>query len=207
MGRDSHNRRVLMGVIGRPHGVRGLVRVQSYTAEPADLASFYPLADERGRQFALRWVGGDGIAEVFSVEGGLRRKIADRDAAAKLTNVRLYVDRSQLPKADKDEFYLADLVGMEAVEPSGRSLGHVAAVHDYGAGASLEIGARVVPFTKAAVPVVDVAAGRMMVVLPEEVTPEPPPLAGGSWGRGAKGEIAPASPLHPNPPPRRGREL
>ena len=199
-----------MGVIGRPHGVRGLVHVQSYSAEPADLASFYPLTDEHGRQFALRWTGGEGIAEIFSIDGGLRRKIADRDAAAKLTNVRLYVDRSQLPETDYDEFYLADLVGMEAVEPSGRSLGHVTAVHDYGAGASLEIGPKIVPFTKVAVPVLDVAARRMTVVLPEEIearVEKPPPLVGGGWGSGANGEIAPASAPHSNPPPRGGRGL
>jgi 16S rRNA processing protein RimM len=163
------DRRILMGVIGRPHGVRGLVHVQSYTADPAALAAFYPLYDDRGRTFALRWTAGDGIAEIFTLEGGLRRKVTDRDAVAKLTNMRLYVDRAQLPAADEDEFYLADLMGLEAVSSSGESLGRVIAVHDYGAGASLEIGTFVLPFTRTVVPDVDVAAGRLTVVVPDEV--------------------------------------
>ncbi|MBV9537839.1 MAG: 16S rRNA processing protein RimM [Acidisphaera sp.] len=164
-------RRILMGMVGRPHGVRGLVRVQSFTADPADLASFYPLTDDRGRQFALRWAS-DGIAEIFTLDGGLRRKIADRDAASRLTNTRLFVERSQLPQPEPDEFYLADLIGMVAVSFTGESLGRVIAVHDYGAGASLEIGGRVVPFNRAVVPVVDLAGGRMIVVLPGEIDGE-----------------------------------
>jgi 16S rRNA processing protein RimM len=80
-----------------------------------------------------------------------------------------------LPVPEADEFYLADLVGLEAVDPAGAALGQVAAVHDYGAGASLEIGALLIPFTRACVPMVDIAAGRLVVLPPAEVNVEPPP--------------------------------
>ena len=157
-----------MGVIGRPHGVRGLVRVHSYTADPAELADYGPFSDARGRSFSLRWRG-EGIAEVSEIVEGRAVALADRNAAEKLVNVRLYVERERLPATGEDEFYLADLVGLEAVAPDGARLGVVAAVHDYGAGTSLEIGALMVPFTRACVPEIDVAGGRIRVVLPEEV--------------------------------------
>jgi 16S rRNA processing protein RimM len=131
-------RRILLGVIGRPHGVRGLVRVQSYTADPARLAEYGPLADERGRRFSLRWRG-EGVAELAEHRGDAVVPVADRSAAARLTNTRLYIERDRLPPAGPDEFYLADLVGLAAFDPAGGLLGEVAAVHDYGAGASLEI--------------------------------------------------------------------
>ena len=162
--------RILMGVIGRPHGVRGLVRVQSYTADPAALAAYAPLHDDQGGRWSLAWHG-EGVAELRDDAG---RPLADRDAAERLTNLRLYVDRAQLPPLDEGEFYLADLVGLEACEPSGTVLGRVALVHDYGAGTSLEIARQnapqlLVPFTRAAVPEVDVSGGRITIILPGEV--------------------------------------
>jgi 16S rRNA processing protein RimM len=168
-------RNILMGVVGRPHGVRGLLHVHSYAADPAGLAA-YKLHDERGRDFRLRWQS-DGIAEVFEVVDGKRLKVADRTAAEKLVNLRLFVERDRLPTPDEDEFYLADLVGLTAITPDGRELGKVDAVHDYGAGASLEIGALLLPFTRACVPEVDIAGGRLTVVLPVEVAGEARPEA------------------------------
>lgn len=161
---------VAMGVVGRPHGVRGLVRVTSFTADPATLAD-HALQDDAGRRFALEWRGG-GIAAIGEVVDGETRWVRDRDAAAKLTNRRLYVPREALPAPAEDEFYLADLVGLAAFDAAGRALGTVGAVHDYGAGASLEIGALIVPFTRACVPEVDLAAGRLTVVPPQEVIGE-----------------------------------
>ncbi len=108
-------RNILMGVVGRPHGVRGLLHVHSYAADPAGLAA-YKLHDERGRDFRLRWQS-DGIAEVFEVVDGKRLKVADRTAAEKLVNLRLFVERDRLPTPDEDEFYLADLVGLTAITP------------------------------------------------------------------------------------------
>ncbi len=160
-------RRILLGVVGRPHGVRGLLHVHSYAADPASLAGYGTLSDERGRQFALRWRG-EGIAEFSEIVDGTRLPVADRGAAERLVNTRLYVDRDRLPAPAADEFYLADLVGLVAVTADGRDLGRVAAVHDYGAGAALEIGALLLPFTRACVPEVDIAGGRLTVVLPIE---------------------------------------
>jgi 16S rRNA processing protein RimM len=160
--------RILMGVIGRPHGVRGLVRVTSYAD---DLTGYRPLSDDKGRGFVLRWRG-DGIAEIAELVGGDEVKVADRTAAETLINVRLYVDRAQLPEPDKDEFYLADLIGLVVFDTGGAQLGRIAAVHDYGAGASLEIvgeTSAIVPFTRSCVPEVDVAAGRVTVAAPEDV--------------------------------------
>jgi 16S rRNA processing protein RimM len=170
--------RILLGVIGRPHGVRGLVRVTSYADPPEALTAYGPLSDEAGRRFALRWQG-EGIAALAEVVGGTERKVADRDAAARLTNTRLFVARDALPPPEEDEYYLADLVGLAAVDANGATIGRVAAVHDYGAGASLEIerdsAPLVVPFTRDAVPEVDVAGGVVVVAPPAAVDVSPPP--------------------------------
>jgi 16S rRNA processing protein RimM len=160
-------RRILLGVVGRPHGVRGLLHVHSHATDPASLAAYGPLTDERGRQFVLRWRG-EGIAELAEMVDGRRVPVADRDAAGRLVNTRLYVARDRLPAPEADEYYLADLVGLRAVTPDGEELGAVTAVHDYGAGASLEIGTKLLPFTRACVPEVDIAGGRLIVVPPVE---------------------------------------
>ena len=165
-------RRILLGVIGRPHGVRGLLHVHSYAADPSSLTRLGPLADERGRRFRLRWRG-EGIAELAEIVDGKRVPVADRTAAAKLVNVRLYVERERLPAPAEDEFYHADLIGLAAVTPEGRAVGRVTAVHDYGAGVSLEIGPLLLPFTRACVPEVDIAGGRIVVVPPVAVDARP----------------------------------
>ena len=168
---------ILLGVIGRPHGVRGLVHVTSYTAEPADLVAYGVLSDAKGREFALSWKA-DGVAEISEIVDGRKVKVTDRDQAGKLTNTRLFVDRDRLPAPDEDEFYLSDLVGLTAVGPDGQEIGQIAAVHDYGAGTSLEIAREagdslLIPFTRVAVPEVDIAAGRLVVVPPEEIVVPP----------------------------------
>jgi 16S rRNA processing protein RimM len=165
--------RILLGVIGRPHGVRGLVHVQSYTADPRDLAGYGPLYDDRGGQWSLAWRS-EGVAELRDAQG---RPLPDRTAAEKLTNTRLYIDRDRLPEPDEEEFYLSDLVGLQAVDPGGTSIGTVATVHDYGAGASVEITRAgqplIVPFTRACVPTIDIAGGRVIIVAPDEIIVPP----------------------------------
>jgi 16S rRNA processing protein RimM len=161
--------RILMGVIGKPHGVRGLVRVHAYAAAPDSLAGLC-LHDERGRTWSLAWRG-EGLAELRDQAG---KPLANRTDAERLVNTKLYVDRADLPPPAEDEFYLADLIGLEAVTETGEAIGHVATVHDYGAGASLEIERQpaaplLVPFTRAAVPSVDLASGRVVVVPPHEI--------------------------------------
>jgi len=170
------SQRILMGVIGRPHGVRGLVNVHSYADE--DLAGYAPLLDEQGRAWSLVWRG-DGVAELRDAAG---TPLPDRTAADRLVNAKLYVERDRLPAADEDDFYWSDLVGMVAVAAGGETLGRVVQVHDYGAGPSLEIArdgkpSLLVPFTKACVPTIDLA-GRTITVLPPdeiEVSPESMP--------------------------------
>ncbi len=150
---------VLLGEIGRPHGVRGLVRVRSFTAAPGSLTAYGPLTDEAGaRVFALTLLAPD----LARIEG-----VADREAAQRLTGTRLYAARDRLPPTqDPDEFYLSDLEGLAAVDEAGAELGRVESVEDHGAGTFLVVGPHMIPFTKACVPVVDVAAGRLVVALP-----------------------------------------
>jgi len=167
------DRPILLGVIGRAHGVRGLVRVTSHTADPVALTEYGPLSDASGRQFTLRWMGA-GIAEVTEIVPGELLKIADRAAAERLTNTQLFIARDRLPPPEADEYYLADLIGLTAVGTDDAPVGVVSAVHDYGAGASLEItrddgASLLVPFTTACVPEVDLAAGRVSVTPPDEI--------------------------------------
>jgi 16S rRNA processing protein RimM len=169
---------ILLGVIGRPYGVRGLVRVTSYAD---DLTAYGPLRDDKGRHFVLRWRGED-IAELAELVGGAEVQVANRSAAASLTNSRLYVDRAQLPEPDEDEFYFADLIGLAAFDTARNKLGIVTAVHDHGAGVSLEIarpdaGPVLVPFTRACVPTVDVPAGMVVVEPPDVIEAAPGAMA------------------------------
>jgi 16S rRNA processing protein RimM len=174
-----------MGVIGRPHGVRGLVRVQAFTARPEDIAAYGPLSDETGgRTFRLEIVT-PGEMPVVRIAG-----VADRDAAARLTGTRLHVDRAVLPPPEEDEFYLADLVGLAAVDVAGAAVGRVAVVHDHGAGTFLEIAregaaALLLPFTRAAVPVVDIVGRRVVIDPPAEQIVPPSADVGANAGEGA----------------------
>jgi 16S rRNA processing protein RimM len=159
---------ILMGVIGKPHGVRGAVHVHAYTDNPTSLADF-PLRDQRGRRVELAWVT-DGVARVTLFEADRKIAVSDRDAAARLVNVQLFVERAALPPAAEDEFYLADLIGLAAIGADGASLGTITAVHDYGAGASIELDdGSLLPFTRAVVPQIDLAAKRAIVVPPFEI--------------------------------------
>ncbi len=166
------DRLVLVGRVGAPQGVRGEVRVQSYTADPVAIGGFGPLTDAgRTKDLAferLRPLKDDML--VVKVKG-----VETREAAAALTGVDLYVRRDRLPEPSEDEFYHDDLVGLEAVSADGRALGRVVAVSNYGAGDIVEIApegggeALLLPFTKAVVPAIDFGGGRIVV--------EPPPDA------------------------------
>jgi 16S rRNA processing protein RimM len=171
--------RVCLGQIGAAHGVRGEVRLWSFTADPAAIAHYGPLEAEDGRVFAitsLRPAKGHFVATLSG--------IADRDAASALANTKLYVPRERLPQTtEPDEFYHADLVGLVAVDQAGQRRGTVIGVHNFGAGDLIEVrpdhgrGSELIPFDEKHVPVVDIAAGRMVVAWAEE-TPEPSPATG-----------------------------
>ena len=157
--------RICVAQIGAAHGIRGEVRLRSFTGEPTAIASYGPLESEDGtRRFTIETLRPAKDHFVARLEG-----VSDRNAAEQLTNLRLYVARDRLPPAGDGEFYHADLVGLAAVTPDGAALGTVTAVHNFGAGDVIEIKpasgeALLVPFTDAAVPEIDLAAGRMVVV-------------------------------------------
>lgn len=167
------DRRVQLGTIGPPHGVRGLVKVRSFTDDPTDIVSYGPLSDEQGREIALSLRG--------PIKGGLLAAVAgvdDRNAAEALRGVKLYVPRDALPATeDEEEFYYADLIGLAVETADGARLGRVKAVHDFGAGDVLEIkldegGDEMLPFTRDMVPVVDVAGGRLVVAAGDLAEPD-----------------------------------
>lgn len=155
---------ILVGVVGAPHGIRGEVRIKSFTEDPLAIAAYGPLRSQDGRAFriaAVRALKDDMV--VARLEG-----VASRDAAAALTGLRLTVERTALPAAAADEFYHADLIGLAAVSADGVALGRVAAMVNYGAGDILEIVAAdgeslLVAFTEAFVPRIDIPGGRLTV--------------------------------------------
>ncbi len=182
--------RLLVGAIAAPHGVRGLVKVKSFTAAPADIAAYGPLSDETGRRRITLQVmsAAGGGALICRIDG-----VADRDAAEALRGLRLYVERAALPApAAAEEYYHADLIGLAATLADGTNFGRVVAVQNYGAGDILEIEResetpRLVdlPFTRAVVPVVDIPGGRLVVDPPAELLE--PPSAGPAAGETRKG--------------------
>lgn len=158
-----------MGVIGKPYGVRGQMRVHAYGEDPERLAT-HILCDAKGRHFTLEWAH-DNVAWISAVNDGQKRRVTDRDEAASLTNLELFIPRSALPETMEDEFYLTDLIGLTARTETGEAVGTIANVLDYGAGASLEInpGGRLIPFTRACVPQVDIKSGYVVVNPPAEI--------------------------------------
>ncbi len=162
---------VIVGQVGAAHGIKGEVRLKSFTAVPMDIGGYGPLIGGDGRSFEIETARpAAGTASDMLV---VRFKgVADRDAAEALNGIELSVPRARLPEAETDEFYHADLIGLAAETVSGEALGTIVAVQNYGAGDLLEIVAPgtmpvLVPFTRAAVPTVDVAGGRVVV--------DPPP--------------------------------
>jgi 16S rRNA processing protein RimM len=160
---------ILVGVFGAPHGVRGAVRQKSYTHDARAILGLGALRAEDGRAFEVALLRPAGEMLIVRVEG-----VADRDAAAALTNTRLYVPRAALPQAaEGEEFYYADLLGLAVEDQAGRGLGTVVGVEDFGAGDLLEIapagGGRTawLPFTRAFVPVVDLGGRRIVAAPPE----------------------------------------
>ncbi|WP_371056345.1 MULTISPECIES: ribosome maturation factor RimM [unclassified Rhodosalinus] len=160
---------VCVGAIAGAYGVQGEVRLKSFTAEPEAVASYGPLVTEDGaRRFEVTPLG--------RVKNALRVRLSGvrtKEEADALRGTRLYVPRARLPDLPEDEFYHADLIGLDVLDTGGAALGRVKAVHDHGAGALLEVivpGARqtvLLPFTRAAVPTVDLAAGRIVADPPE----------------------------------------
>lgn len=171
MAEQGGGRKLCLGVVTGTHGVRGVVKIKPFTEAPEDVGAYGPLSDARGtRSFELTVHGlhkGTVLASIVGIE--------DREHAAALKGLKLYVDRAVLPEvAEEDTFYYADLLGLPVETADGGRLGTVTRVDDHGAGDVLEVTddrgkVRVLPFTKAIVPTVDLAQGRLVADPPPEV--------------------------------------
>ena len=156
--------------IGAAHGVRGAVKLWTFTEDPLAVRRYGPLMTKDGaRQFELTHVREAKDHLVATLKG-----IATREDAERLNGVELYIARNQLPETDQDEYYHADLIGLAAVTSADEPLGRVTAIHNFGAGDIIEIApphgsTMLLPFTNAVVPTVDIAGGRVVIELPEEV--------------------------------------
>jgi 16S rRNA processing protein RimM len=163
---------ICLGAIGGAWGVQGAVRLKSFCAEPEAIAGYGPLVTEDGRSFEVRIVKPLNGAFAARLSG-----VATREAAEALKGVRLHAPRARLPALPDDEFYHADLIGMEVFDAGGAAFGRVHAVHDHGAGDLIEIvrpglPVAVLPFTREAVPTVDLALRRMIVDPPAGILGE-----------------------------------
>jgi 16S rRNA processing protein RimM len=161
----SGGSRICLGQIGAAHGTTGEVWLRSFTSEPEAITGYGALETEDGRVLTIESMRPAKDHFVARLSG-----VADRSAAEQLTNEKLYVPRDRLPPTgDADEFYHADLVGLSVVDPAGEVFGTVIGIHNFGAGDLIEVqdqndrSTHMLPFDKATVPEIDLAAGRIVV--------------------------------------------
>jgi 16S rRNA processing protein RimM len=164
--------------IGAPHGVRGAIKLWTFTEDPMAVTRYGPLATKDGaRKFE--------VANAREAKGHLvamLKGVATREDAERLNGVELYVPREKLPATDADEYYHADLIGLAAVNAAFEPIGRVVAVYNFGAGDIIEIApahgaTMLLPFSNAVVPMVDLAARRVVIELPGEVEGDDPTVA------------------------------
>ena len=156
--------------IGAAHGVRGAVKLWPFTEDPLAVMDYGPLMTKDGaRQFEVANArpAKDHLVATF-------KGVATREDAERLNGIELYVARDKLPATDEDEYYHADLIGLAAVNAANEPIGRVLAVHNFGAGDIIEIAppsgpTLLLPFTNAVVPTVDLAGGRVVIELPQEI--------------------------------------
>ena len=171
--------RICVARIGAAHGIRGEVRLWTFTEDPLAVMRYGPLATKDGaRSFEVT-----SAREAKTHLVALLKGIKSREDAERLNGVELYVGRDQLPATSDDEYYHADLIGLEAVDAASAPLGRIIALHNFGAGDIIEIappeGATLLlPFTNAVVPTVDLASGRVVIELPDEIAGDDPVDAG-----------------------------
>ena len=164
--------RVIVARIGAPHGVRGEVKLWPFTQDPIAVTQYGALeTEDGGRRFEIETVRAAKDHLVARLKG-----VSDRESAEKLTNIDLYIPRDRLPAIeDRDTYYNSDLIGLDAIGEDGAQIGTVHAVHDFGAGAVIEItplgsgDSLMLPFTAATVPKVDLGAKQIVIVPPAEV--------------------------------------
>ncbi|QPF85088.1 ribosome maturation factor RimM [Bradyrhizobium genosp. L] len=166
---------VCVARIGAAHGVRGAVRLWTFTEDPLAVKDYGPLMTKDGkRQFEVTQLREAKDHLVVTLKG-----VATRDDAERLNGIELYIPRERLPATDDGEYYHADLIGLAAVTPSEQPLGKVIAIHNFGAGDIIEIAppqgaTMLLPFTNAVVPTVDLAGGRVVIELPEVIDGDDP---------------------------------
>ena len=167
---------ILVGQVAGAFGVRGEVKITAFTEDPLNLLTYKTLQRQDGA-LALTLVSGRAAkGQVI----GRAKEVTTREQAEALRGLKLYLPREALPPADEDEFYLADLIGLKAVDPAGAPVGRIKAVQNFGAGDLLEIEPAAggptwwLPFTREAVPRVDLATGQIVAVRPTEVGDEEP---------------------------------
>ena len=166
---------VCVARIGAAHGVRGAVKLWTFTEDPFAVKRYGPLVTKDGtRQFEVMHAREAKGHLVATLKG-----IATREDAERLNGLELYIAREKLPATDDDEYYHADLIGLSAVTPANEALGRVIAIHNFGAGDIIEIApphgpTLLLPFTNAVVPSVDLAGGRVVIELPTEIEGDDP---------------------------------
>ncbi len=164
--------------IGAAHGVRGAVKLWSFTEDPLAVTRYGPLTTKDGaRQFEVTHAREAKDHLVATLKG-----IATREDAERLNGIELYIAREKLPDTDDDEYYHADLIGLAAVNAANEPIGRVIAIHNFGAGDIIEIAppqgtTLLLPFTNAVVPTVDLANGRVVIELPAEINGDDPTAA------------------------------
>jgi 16S rRNA processing protein RimM len=170
---------VCVARIGAAHGVRGAVKLWTFTEDPLAVKRYGPLLTKDGaRQFEVTHAREAKGHLVATLKG-----IATREEAERLNGVELYIAREKLPATDDDEYYHADLIGLAAISTAGEPLGRVVAIHNFGAGDIIEIApphgpTLLLPFTNAVIPSVDLAGGRVVIELPAEIEGDDPSNAG-----------------------------
>jgi 16S rRNA processing protein RimM len=176
MSSHHDNKLVLLGRFGAPHGVRGEIRLQSFTSNATSIADYGVLTDKTGaKSIELLSVHPHGKDMLLARVAG----VTSRESAQALTGLELYLSRANLPPAREDEFYCADLIGLRAVAANGETLGHVCDVRNFGAGDILEIKplsdaeTYFLPFTKLIVPCIDFTAGYLVINPPIETQASP----------------------------------
>src|SRR3954467_12000175 len=161
--------------IGAAHGVRGAVKLWTFTEDPLAVKRYGPLATKDGaRSFEVTHAREAKGHLVATLKG-----IATREEAERLNGIELYIAREKLPETAADEYYYADLIGLAAVSAADQPIGRVIAIHNFGAGDIIEIAptngaTMLLPFTNAVVPTVDLAGGRVVIELPGEVDGDTP---------------------------------
>lgn len=166
-------RNVLFGAIIGAHGLKGEVKVKTFTHSPETFGAYGPLHTEDGRSFTVTHARSNKPDEAIVRFA----EIADRNAAESLKGTELFVSRGVLPAVKDEEFYHADLIGLRAEDQEGRVLGTVTALHNFGASDVIEIARDdgdtvMLPFTREIVPVIEIEAGRVIISAPEEVEAE-----------------------------------